>query len=369
MPKYQLSIGGIIRGILVPLAITHAAYNDVTMTTDTVLTVGGYTLTVSGSSALVQSIEVGSSDFSVVVATGSSMTVSSTDRKSFTVEGVTSAYVTKTCTDSVSTVAITVPSGSEATPTALITPTSTTCTSTTAGNTVSSGSGGGGGAPPAPVTTPVIIPAVSVVPAVPGCPAELICTPIVGSPSTVATLNLSKDLSRGSEGADVKKLQEFLAQDKAIYPEGIANGFFGPATERAVKRLQAKYGIPQVGRVGPMTREKIREITTSVNAAPATAPVQSVATPAVSVVITKVLTKGSKNSEVKSLQIILNKDTDTQVSATGDGSPGNETDYFGSLTLRAVEKFQEKYEIALPGDSGYGIVGPKTRAKLNELGK
>ena len=46
---------------------------------------------------------------------------------------------------------------------------------------------------------------------------------------------------------------------------------------------------------------------------------------------------------------------------------GNETEYFGSLTEKAVQKFQTKYNIAKSGDSGYGYVGPKTRAKLNEL--
>ena len=32
-----------------------------------------------------------------------------------------------------------------------------------------------------------------------------------------------------------------------------------------------------------------------------------------------------------------------------------------------MERFQEKHGIAKLGDSGYGYVGPKTRAKLNEL--
>ncbi|MDP3989093.1 MAG: hypothetical protein Q8P93_02570, partial [bacterium] len=45
----------------------------------------------------------------------------------------------------------------------------------------------------------------------------------------------------------------------------------------------------------------------------------------------------------------------------------NETNFFGNLTKKAVEKFQVKYSIAGPGDSGYGFVGPKTRAKLNEV--
>jgi len=43
------------------------------------------------------------------------------------------------------------------------------------------------------------------------------------------------------------------------------------------------------------------------------------------------------------------------------------TGYFGSLTQKAVQRFQEKYGIAKAGDPGYGYVGPKTRAKINAL--
>lgn len=43
------------------------------------------------------------------------------------------------------------------------------------------------------------------------------------------------------------------------------------------------------------------------------------------------------------------------------------SDYFGAITLKAVQQFQVKYAIAGPGLPGYGSVGPKTRSKLNEL--
>jgi len=54
-------------------------------------------------------------------------------------------------------------------------------------------------------------------------------------------------------------LQEFLAKDSAVYPEAVISGYFGPATERAVKRLQVKYSIANAGTagygaVGPKTR-------------------------------------------------------------------------------------------------------------------
>ncbi len=43
------------------------------------------------------------------------------------------------------------------------------------------------------------------------------------------------------------------------------------------------------------------------------------------------------------------------------------TGTFGAITKVAVEKFQEKYDIAHAGEPGYGRVGPKSREKLNQI--
>ncbi len=80
---------------------------------------------------------------------------------------------------------------------------------------------------------------------------------------------------------------------------------------------------------------------------------------------------GMTNPEIKSLQILLNENPDTQITTFGPGSPGNETLYFGLLTLNAVTKFQNKYasEILVPAGltQGNGFVGPLTRDKLNSF--
>jgi hypothetical protein len=74
------------------------------------------------------------------------------------------------------------------------------------------------------------------------------------------------------------------------------------------------------------------------------------------------LTIGAVGSDVKCLQAILNQTASTQVSATGAGSPGNETSYFGGKTLVAVKTFQ-----AENGMTPANQVGPMTRAKLNQI--
>ncbi len=83
------------------------------------------------------------------------------------------------------------------------------------------------------------------------------------------------------------------------------------------------------------------------------------------------LSVGTTSEDVRQLQIILNKDTDTRVSLVGSGSLGNETAYFGLATRDAVVKFQEKYaeQILYPFSlqQGTGYFGPITRLWFNVL--
>ena len=78
---------------------------------------------------------------------------------------------------------------------------------------------------------------------------------------------------------------------------------------------------------------------------------------------TRALQKGSTGTEVSELQKVLK----TDVSVYPEGLV---TGYFGALTEKAIQRFQTKYGIinyGTPASTGYGLVGPRTRAKLQEI--
>ena len=65
-----------------------------------------------------------------------------------------------------------------------------------------------------------------------------------------------KDLKRGDSGDEVTKLYQYLnpVTDAFVY------NFDSIIVEKAVKQFQAKYGIPNTGYVGPLTRAKLNSL-------------------------------------------------------------------------------------------------------------
>ena len=86
---------------------------------------------------------------------------------------------------------------------------------------------------------------------------------------------------------------------------------------------------------------------------------------------TRSLSQGSTGADVMNLQKFLNMSADTMVAASGAGSAGMETSYYGPATAAAVSKFQTKYsaDILVPAGltSPTGYFGPSTMAKANAL--
>ena len=64
----------------------------------------------------------------------------------------------------------------------------------------------------------------------------------------------------GTRGAEVTALQSYLATKTDFYGEGLVTGYFGPLTSAAVARFQTFYGLPAVGRVGPLTLAKLNAV-------------------------------------------------------------------------------------------------------------
>ena len=67
----------------------------------------------------------------------------------------------------------------------------------------------------------------------------------------------SQTLRQGMSGPEVSQLQQILAQTPAIYPEGLATGFYGPLTEAAVRRYQQREGLLQTGVLDTATRNRL----------------------------------------------------------------------------------------------------------------
>jgi len=76
------------------------------------------------------------------------------------------------------------------------------------------------------------------------------------------------------------------------------------------------------------------------------------------------LSQGIKSNDVVYLKNILDREV--------DHAPWSGTNYFGTKTLEAVKKFQEKYKTEISDFVGYeiactGFVGKGTKTKLNEI--
>lgn len=154
-----------------------------------------------------------------------------------------------------------------------------------------------------------------------------------------------------------------LVEQKRLADEQILQqieAFRGIVPNSSLNALQKKYQVGAYAPKPPAPTVPVASSTPKTNT-----------TGDVSFVFLKNLKQGDTNADVVMLQIILNRDSDTQITQTGHGSPGNETDYFGALTKAAVIKFQNKHaaEILIPNGltSGTGFVGLSTRVVLNTL--
>ena len=242
--KFYLTI--ILSLLVAPIVSMAALDASLTGATITVSWVNLMTVTDIGTA---DSIVVDSSDIKVVLSPGANITFSSSDRRDFIVTPYTFVS-SETCDSSASTLRLYMDpsyiSGTIAT--SIVTLSLGTCDG-------SSGGGGGGGHVPTQGAT--------VTQTTTG--ATIIKT--ISTPSGI-TITITKVLKLGSENSEVRQLQELLAKDPGIYPEGKVTVYFGALTKKAVQNFQKKYAIASSGNenttgyglVGPKTLAKIKEV-------------------------------------------------------------------------------------------------------------
>src|SRR5438552_1578212 len=93
-------------GIFIQTSSAFSAYNDVTIAASTSLSMGGYTLNITGSSAVLESITVGTSNFSVTMLPNSYIQVTSQSGNQMSVSN-SNFTLTNSCASSSSVLTLT----------------------------------------------------------------------------------------------------------------------------------------------------------------------------------------------------------------------------------------------------------------------
>lgn len=175
---------------------------------------------------------------------------------------------------------------------------------------------------------------------------------------------LSKDLQPGDSGPEVYRLQEELKKLNFLWIE--PNGYYGKYTENAVYKFQqsnylaADKKSPGVGVFGPITREKLNSfITNRVQTGSMIAKKSGKTGPSL-LAFYEDLAPGETNQEVQELQKALKK--------LGYFDHEYITDFYGDVTKSAVLAFQKEHGVVASNqETGAGVFGPNTRAKLSEV--
>lgn len=270
----------ILAMFLVP-ASALAAYDDVTLTTDAVISVNGIPLNVSGSSAVIQSLTVNETNFSFTLQSGSSIQITAPNGNALTASTVLDK-VTDTCTSAQSILKYVGTTDRTVT----ITPNTIMC----------SGSGTGGGhsgyvsSSATRPSTATSVPVTVAPPAVANNTSALTSSQVQSILSllssfgadnaTIARVQAAlggahiaddeigglgfvfvRDLQLGSTGADVLALQKYLNTHQAVIAAtgdgspGKETSRFGNLTKAALIKYQKAHAItPAVGYFGPKTR-------------------------------------------------------------------------------------------------------------------
>ncbi len=169
-------------------------------------------------------------------------------------------------------------------------------------------------------------------------------------------------LAFGETSADIATLQKFLIAAEegsaaAKLKAAGATGYFGSVTKAALVEYQTAAELKPTGVVDEKTYALVFAQEAYVASAVSTStPVSAIPTTTL-FSFTRDLELGMKGADVRELQKFLNANGFI-ITESGDGSPGNETQYFGGFTRAALAK----YQLAKGITPAAGYLGPKSRA-------
>jgi len=167
----------------------------------------------------------------------------------------------------------------------------------------------------------------------------------------------------------------FYSKDHAVYRQGEEGGwdfttpvwyeytdnypqFVVQEIEEPEEPVVSRHHSRVIGSISGSIKQSQPEKQTPVITSQSTTQTQ---TPSITLGSIRILKLNMTGLDVKELQVWLNNHG-YQISLTGPGSKGNETNFFGSKTKQAVIAFQK-----VSGLTPDGVVGPLTIKKMNEI--
>lgn len=187
-------------------------------------------------------------------------------------------------------------------------------------------------------------------------------------PSGSTVTVFARVLTGGDSGEDVRALQNSLRTLGFLPSSHAPTLYFGPITEGALKGFQSSVGLSQTGVFDGATRTLLTQALSQRSSVGTTPPPSS---GAIRFVWIRDLQFGDTGEDVRVLQIFLNR-IGYSLAASGPGSAGLETTYFGVATEQALIRFQEAYANEILNPSGFtrgtGYFGPSSRSKAESIG-
>lgn len=181
---------------------------------------------------------------------------------------------------------------------------------------------------------------------------ELLTEQLAFLQSQVSDYVFTNNLSRGSRGEEVRKLQEFLISEKVLILDTTTT-YFGPLTQAALAKWQAQHDIaPAVGYFGPITRPKVNAVIAARNGTTATTPTDSNAptTPTYPVVPTTppVTEQNTNTSSIDGVLAAMTKDY--YITTPSDTNIGS------LLAIKFLSKKDKNVSIKLCNSAGVCVV-------------